>query len=133
MEPPGLPACLTILGFLYVYPLGYGLYLSMHEATRSGSTKFVGWSNYSQALLRDPIFHRALINTFIFTAAAIVLQTGLGFLLAVLLASVRRGSVYRLIVFAPFVLSAVTAGAVWGVPVHPLSRPAVYHRNPART
>ncbi len=107
-----LPA-LTILGFLYVYPLGYGLYLSMHEATRSGSTKFVGWSNFSQALLRDPIFHRALINTFIFTAAAIILQTGLGFLLAVLLASVRRGSVYRLIVFAPFVLSAVTAGAVW--------------------
>ena len=103
-----MPA-LTLLGFLYIYPIGYGFYLSVN---RSGRGEW--WSNYTQALLHDPTFHHALVNTVVFTAGAVVFQTGLGFLLAMLLASVRRcGMLYRTIIFAPFVLSAVTAGAVW--------------------
>ncbi len=103
-----MPA-LALLGFLYIYPIGYGFYLSTNRAAHGA-----WWSNYTQALLHDPTFHRALVNTVLFTAAAVVFQTGLGFLLAVLLASVRRcGAIYRTIIFAPFVLSAVTAGAVW--------------------
>ena len=79
-----MPA-LALLGFLYIYPIGYGFYLSTNRAAHGA-----WWSNYTQALLHDPTFHRALVNTVLFTAAAVVFQTGLGFLLAVLLASVRR-------------------------------------------
>ena len=73
------------------------------------------------------------MNTVLFTAAAVVFQTGLGFLLAVLLASVRRcGAIYRTIIFAPFVLSAVTAGAVWQY-LFSLSWPDLTDLYPART
>ena len=58
----------------------------------STSTAFVGLEHYARALLGDAVFHRSLLNTVLFTGAAVVLQTGLGLLLAVLVADVKRGT-----------------------------------------
>jgi raffinose/stachyose/melibiose transport system permease protein len=70
--------------------------------------------NYAEALLRDGIFHQAVGNTIVFTIAALVLQTGVGLLLAVLISELRRGRLpYRMIFFAPVVLSSVAVGSVW--------------------
>ena len=53
-------------------------------------------------------------NTLAFTAVAIVLQTGVGLLLAILISELRRGRLpYRLMFFAPVVLSGVAVGSVW--------------------
>ena len=60
------------------------------------------------------MFHRSLLNTVLFTGVAVVLQTGLGLLLAVLVADVKRGGTFfQLAFFAPFVLAPVAVGAVW--------------------
>ena len=75
---------------------------------------FVYLENYAEALFRDGIFGQALRNTLIFTAGAIVLQTGLGLLLAILISEVHRGRLlYRMVFFAPVVLSMVAVGFVW--------------------
>jgi ABC-type sugar transport system permease subunit len=104
----------VLLASLLAYPLASGLLLSLRRTTGSVQGEFVGLDNYLEALLRDAIFHQAVANTVVFTIVAILLQTGVGLLLAVLIASVRRGRLpYRMIFFAPVVLSSVAVGSVW--------------------
>ena len=104
----------ALLGGLLVYPLVSGLLLSLRRTTGSTPGEFVGLDNYVEALFRDDIFHQAVGNTVAFTAVAIVLQTGVGLLLAILISELRRGRLpYRMVFFAPVVPSAVAVGSVW--------------------
>jgi raffinose/stachyose/melibiose transport system permease protein len=108
-----LPALLILGGFL-VYPLIYGVVLSLHDTRGFDLTKFVGLDNYVRAIVGDAVFHRSLLNTVLFTGAAVVLQTGLGLLLAVLVSDLKRGrTFFRCVFFVPFVLAPVAVGAVW--------------------
>ena len=96
------------------YPLASGLLLSFQRTTGPTESEFVRLDNYAEALLRDGVFHQAVGNTVVFTGVAILLQTGVGLLLATLISEVRRGRLaYRMIFFAPVVLSSVAVGSVW--------------------
>jgi raffinose/stachyose/melibiose transport system permease protein len=107
------PTLVILAGFLF-YPLVYGVLLSLHETQGLAQTTFVGLDHYVRAILGDSVFHRSLLNTVVFTGVAVVLQTGLGLLLAVLVADVKRGKTFfTLVFFAPFVLAPVAVGAVW--------------------
>jgi raffinose/stachyose/melibiose transport system permease protein len=108
-----LPMLALLVGLL-AYPLASGIAMSLHSARGFELTDFVGLDNYARAILGDAVFHRSLVNTVVFAAAAVVLQIGIGLLLAVLVADARRGGTLLLLVFtAPFVLASVAAGAVW--------------------
>jgi ABC-type sugar transport system permease subunit len=108
-----LPIGLVLAGVL-LYPLGYGINLSLHDTQGFEPKAFVGLEHYVHALLGDAVFHRSLLNTLVFTASAVVLQTGLGLLLALLVARVGRGrTLFRLVFFVPFVLAAVAVGTSW--------------------
>jgi len=108
-----LPVFALLAGVL-VYPLASGLLLSLQRTTGSAQGEFVGLENYVEAVYGDGTFHQAVGNTVAFTVVAIVLQTGVGLLLAVLISEVRRGRLpYRMIFFAPVVLSAAAVGSVW--------------------
>jgi raffinose/stachyose/melibiose transport system permease protein len=105
---------LAILAVFLVYPLAYGIVLSVHDTKGFDVTQFVGLDHYARAILGDAVFHRSLLNTVLFTGVAVVLQTGLGLLLAVLVADVKRGrTFFQFAFFAPFVLASVAVGAVW--------------------
>jgi ABC-type sugar transport system permease subunit len=107
------PTLALLAGFLF-YPLVYGIVLSLHDTKGFDLTSFVGLDHYAHAIFGDAVFHQALLNTILFTAAAVVLQTGLGLVLAVLVADVKRGrTLLRLAFFVPFVLASVAVGAVW--------------------
>ena len=107
------PILVLLAGFLF-YPLAYGIVLSLHDTKGFDFASFVGLDHYAHAILGDAVFHQALLNTILFTAAAVVLQTGLGLALAVLVADVKRGrTLLRLVFFVPFVLASVAIGAVW--------------------
>ena len=104
----------SVLACFLAFPLASGLLLSLRRTTGASAGEFVGLDNYLEALFRDDIFHQAVGNTVAFTVVAIVLQTGVGLLLAVLIAELRRGRLpYRMVFFAPVVLSAVAFGSVW--------------------
>jgi raffinose/stachyose/melibiose transport system permease protein len=108
-----LPLLVILAGFL-LYPLIYGIVLSLHDTRGFDLTKFVGLENYTRAIFGDAVFHRSLLNTVLFTGAAVVLQTGLGLLLAVLVADLKRGlTFFRFVFFVPFVLAPVAVGAAW--------------------
>jgi ABC-type sugar transport system permease subunit len=105
---------LALLGVFLFYPLAYGIVLSVHDTKGFDLTGFVGLDHYAHAILGDAVFHQALLNTILFTGAAVVLQVGLGLVLAVLVADVRRGrTLFRLAFFLPFVLASVAVGEVW--------------------
>jgi raffinose/stachyose/melibiose transport system permease protein len=104
----------AVLACFLLYPLASGLVLSLQRTSGSVPGAFVGLDNYIEAVFRDDIFRQAVGNTVAFTAVAIVVQTGVGLLLAVLIAELRRGHLpYRMVFFAPVVLSAVAVGSVW--------------------
>jgi ABC-type sugar transport system permease subunit len=104
---------LVVLGAFFFLPLVNGTVLSLHETQGFDAVRFIGLDNYILAI-RDGVFHTALANTAVFTIAAIVFQTGIGLLLAVMIAEVRRGrTFFRLVFFAPFVLASVAVAAVW--------------------
>ena len=108
-----LPMLALLGGFLF-YPLVYGIVLSTHAGQGFEPAEFVGLEHYARAILGDAVFHRSLVNTVVFTAMAVVLQTGIGLLLAVLVADVQRGRTILLVAFfTPFVLASVAVGAVW--------------------
>ena len=108
-----LPMLALLGGFLF-YPLVYGIALSTQAGQGFEPTEFVGLEHYARAILGDAVFHRSLVNTIVFTGAAVVLQTGIGLLLAVLVADMQRGRTVMLVAFfVPFVLASVAVGAVW--------------------
>ena len=108
-----LPLLLVLAGFL-VYPLVYGVVLSLHESRGFELGSFIGADHFVRAVVGDAVFHRSLVNTLVFTIVAVVLQTGLGLCLAVLVTGVGRGTrVLQFAFFAPFVVASVAVGAVW--------------------
>lgn len=107
------PTLAVLAAFLF-YPLVYGVVLSVHDTRGFDLTNFVGLENYGHAIFGDAVFHQSLVNTVVFTFASVVLLTGLGLFLAVLVADVKRGrTLFQLAFFAPFVLASVAVGAVW--------------------
>jgi len=107
-----IPALAALTAFLF-YPVIYGVVISLHETKGFNLTKFVGLQQYADAF-GDPIFLEALGRTLGFTFAAVIVQTGLGLLLAVLLSDVRRGrTFFRIVFFAPYVLAPIAVGTAW--------------------
>jgi ABC-type sugar transport system permease subunit len=102
-----------LCAFLF-YPLVYGVELSLSRTQGFDVVGSVGLEHYIRALVGDAVFHQGLVNTLVFTAAAVILQTGFGLALALLVAGARRGqAVFRLAFVCPFVLAPVAAGMVW--------------------
>jgi len=81
----GLPALLYMV-LVALWPLGQGLYYSFtdYTLTRPGRINWVGWENYTD-MFADPSARRAILNTFVFTFAAVGLQLAVGLGLALLL------------------------------------------------
>ena len=73
----------------------------------------LGIGNF-RALARDALFAGAMKNTVIWTAAAIILPNGMGFLLALVLERrVHGASIFKSIFYLPVCLSAVVVGQIW--------------------
>lgn len=81
---------------------------------------FVGLDNYAR-MLEDETFWRALGHNLFWIVSTVVLPVGVGFILAVLLAShlVKRKVVFRVTYFMPHILSLVAVGIVWNWIYHP--------------
>ena len=75
--------------------------------------KFIGLDNYS-AILADPAFQAALINTVKYVVICVPIMLLISVVLALLLNEIRFGqSFFRLLVFIPYVTSTVAISWVW--------------------
>ena len=81
--------------------------------------KFIGLDNYAK-IFTDRLFLNAIINTFIWMAAAILVPTLLGLGLALLIDNKVPGSkVFKSVFYLPICLSAVVVGQIWIWIYHP--------------
>ena len=119
------PAVIVYTAFFTV-PLLNTLRLSFYTTSGAGvELKFAGFQNFIALLSKEPwmaYFWRALSHNLKFFIVAMVVQTTIGLLLAVLLnARILRGrSVYRTILFTPAMLSVVIVGFVWKLMLSPV-------------
>jgi ABC-type sugar transport system permease subunit len=111
--------CVGLFIVFIGYPLIRSLYQSFTQWPGFGPAKFVGFQNFS-AMFQDPVFITALVNTIEFTAASTIIATFLAMVLAaVLRAKWRFGTLFRVAIFVPALLSLVVSGTVWGLIYEP--------------
>lgn len=105
---------LAVFTALIVWPLFSSFYYSFTNWNGfSSNYSFVGLGNFAK-IFRDPLFFRAIVNTVIWMAAAIIVPTGLGLMLALLIDSqVPGASVFKSIFYLPICLSAIVVGQIW--------------------
>ena len=104
------------------YAFAYSLSLSFFNWSGVGPKIFIGLQNYHEALvgIYSTEFFRALSHNGYFFALVTVLELGLGFLLALALATQLRGyRVFQTIVFMPNIISLVMVGFIWVMLLNP--------------
>lgn len=119
-----LPA-LLIIGMFVLYPLIYTLYLSFFDWNMVAPTKnFVGLANY-QKVLTDPVFHKVIGNTLLYTVIFILFSCVFPYVVAFLMDIViQKGKeFYKPIFFVPAVISLVVASMVFTWILNPVSGP----------
>jgi len=110
---------LFVLPYLVIFilfrlaPSIAGLAVSFTNWAAIGKPKWVGLKNY-EALMRDPLLHDAVSNTFLFTLLMAPLLIGLSLGLAVFLNQPHRGRGFgRVAVFTPYVIMSTVVGVLW--------------------
>ena len=108
------PFIVTFLLFT-AYPLVQSVNLSMHQTYGPKTSTFVGGGNFTQ-LFSDPLFWKALGNTFLFAIGSVFLQLPLSLGLALLLdrPGVRGRLLFRLIYFSPSLAGIVFVALLFG-------------------
>ncbi|WP_332680924.1 carbohydrate ABC transporter permease [Bosea sp. (in: a-proteobacteria)] len=111
---------LLILVALLIYPLGDVVRLSFHDSNLQRET-WVGLGNYA-ALVSDPLFWKAFVQTVVFTFFSVLLHLAIGLALALLLnlhlAPVFR-SLARGLLIVPWLLAPTVAGMIWVLMLQP--------------
>ena len=107
------PLVLSFLLF-WIYPiLASFIYSFTNWQAFGAESQFVGLKNYIHAF-NDPIFIKALKNTFVFVLLYLPLVIGGGLLLAILVeASGSLKQTFRMIYFIPVVTSVIATAFVW--------------------
>lgn len=112
-----LPFVLVFAVFV-LWPLGQSVVLSTRQMFGPSAWAPVGLDNF-RFLARDPLFHRAVWNTLIFTAGSVFVQLPVALGLALLLnrPGLRGRNIMRLVFFSPqlvgLVFLAVMAGVIF--------------------
>jgi multiple sugar transport system permease protein len=115
------PAVLFIV-VMMAFPVGYTLWLSLHEWTGGLTTapRFVGLDNFARLFFDDPRFWGAVRRTFAFTGMAIVTQTVLGVAIAVMLnREFRARGLVRTVFLLPMIATPVAVALVWRLMYQP--------------
>ncbi|MCX4972072.1 carbohydrate ABC transporter permease [Streptomyces sp. NBC_00620] len=107
---------LVLFGLLVLVPMGYAFYISFFNWGGFGPiSDFRGLGNYTR-LLKDPVFLGDLSRGALLIGLSVVLQLPFALAMAVLLNQKLRGrAVYRMLFFAPYILSEVITGVLFGM------------------
>ena len=97
-----------------IYPTLYAFNVSMHKWDLLSKNKpFVFLDNFKE-LMYDDVLKAALLNTGKYILYAVPIALVLSLILAMLLNSINKGaSIYRMLVFIPYVTSVVAVSWVW--------------------
>ena len=114
-----IPQAVVVLIFFY-WPAAQAVYQSFLLQDAFGlSTTFVAFENYI-ALFNEPGYFRAIVRTFVFSAAIAGSSLSLALLLAVMADKPLRGvGIYRTLLIWPYAVATAVAGVLWIFMLHP--------------
>lgn len=99
--------CLLVLAFTSLYPIGFGLVVSLTNWNWGNRLEFVGAANYAD-LLSDTEFWIVVKNTIVFAASATAIEVALGFYLAVQVDKLAiRTDFVRAFIMLPLMVSGI--------------------------
>lgn len=99
--------CLAVLAVTSVYPVIFGVIVSLTNWNWGNQLDFVGLANYRE-LLTDPEFWTVMKNTLVFALAATLIEVGLGLYLAVQVDKLAiRTDVIRALLMMPLMVSGI--------------------------
>lgn len=106
----------TVFAVFMAYPMLYSVVLSVQQTYGPKTSRFVFLDNFSY-LLTDPLFWKAMRNTFVFAAGSVFIQLPLSLGLAMLLnhPKVRGRVFFRLIFFSPALVGTVFIAIMFGL------------------
>lgn len=107
-----LPLGVLVLA-LIGYPLGSAVYVSLTEKYVGYPARFVGLRNYVE-LSRDPVFHKVVWNSALFTVASVTAKLAIGLLMALALhRALAARRLIRGILLLPWVVPTVITALAW--------------------
>lgn len=105
---------LILFAVISVYPVIWALQYMLYEFDGINAKKFVGLANFVRVFARDPVFWKAVTNTFIYAAGKIAVTIPLAFMVALLIN--RPKKLYagiQAIVFSPTIMSSAVMALVF--------------------
>ena len=103
---------LVLVAGLILYPILSSVLTSATER-HGAETVFVGLDNYT-ALIDDAVFHKGVLNSFVFTAYAEIFKVVLGLIAAMILHHLRRGrALFAGVILLPWVVPTVVTAFTW--------------------
>ena len=108
-----LPAVL-LLALLSIYPLGWLIYSSFHTVSLAPGApqEWVGGANWTR-MVKDPLYWHSWGILAKYSVVSMVLEVGLGTLLAVLLNRSKHEKVLVTLMLMPMMMAPVVAGLLW--------------------
>lgn len=108
------PALILLIMFLVIPILIiFGLSFTNARLISPNPPEFRGIDNFVRAF-SDPTFLRSILNTFIFAAVVVPVQSALALAIALLVnAKVKGTAVFRTLIFMPVVTSMVVVSVLW--------------------
>ncbi|MEV4971825.1 carbohydrate ABC transporter permease [Streptomyces scopuliridis] len=104
---------LLVYAVVVLYPSLAGVVYAFTDWSGVGDFAFVGLDNF-RTLLHDDRALESVSNTLLLTLAVVIVQNGIGLLLALgVNANIRSRSLLRVIFFAPAVVSPVMVAFLW--------------------
>jgi multiple sugar transport system permease protein len=108
-----LPFAVLFVGFL-VWPLANSLYFAFTNYNGVKPPALVGFDNFQRLWFEDERFRTALVNSFVYVAAAVTLTTVLALTLAVAFRGTSwRDRIMRTLFFLPAVTSSIAVALIW--------------------
>jgi raffinose/stachyose/melibiose transport system permease protein len=113
------PALLVYISFVLL-PVVLAAYYSLYKWNGLGPLdEFIGADNYVRAL-SDPVFIGAMGHNLFFVVASLIVQGPIAVGVALLLNRAMKGrSIFRVIIFVPYVLSEVISAVAWRLILQP--------------
>ena len=112
----------TVVGLLVfnIIPLLAAFALGFTDYSFTAKTNWIGFANYRAFLFDDPLFWKAMRNTFYYTVASVGLSVVIGLLLALgLYQAIKATRFFRSVYFLPVVASSAAVSLVWGLLLEP--------------
>jgi multiple sugar transport system permease protein len=115
---------LLLIALVAVYPILYAIWLSLHEYSliRAGVSRWAspaGLGNYIDAF-QDSEFVDSVVTTFIFTISSVFLETVIGLVMALIMATAFKGQgLLRTVVLVPWAVLTVVTAIMWRTIVDP--------------